>query len=147
MSICGAISVAFRASLLLFVAILSAHAQGYIGSKACAVCHSEIAKSYALTAMAQASGRAADLHLPNGEVRSAKAQVTYSLSWQAGKPQLQFRKQLNDGTTLEGSKVLSYYIGSGSHGRGFIFEEQGQAVSSAGRLLRNRARLGRGAGL
>jgi Flp pilus assembly protein TadD len=114
----------FCLSLLLFTT------QGYIGSKACAQCHSGIAKSYALTAMAQASGRAGDLRLPNGEVRAAKAGVTYSISWLAGNPQLQFHKRLPDGTIIEGAKKLAYYIGSGSHGRGFIFEEQGQPFQS-----------------
>jgi Flp pilus assembly protein TadD len=83
-----------------------------------------------MTAMAQASGRAADLHLPDGEVFATNAKVTYSVTGQDGKPQLHFRKRMADGTTLEGSKVLTYYIGSGTHGRGFIFEEQGQAFQT-----------------
>jgi len=106
------------------------HAQGYLGSKACAVCHGEIAQNYATTAMAQAGGRVADLHLPDGQVIAQTAKVTYSVTWNAGKPQLQFRKKMADGTAVEGSKTLSYYIGSGAHARGFIFEEQGQAFQS-----------------
>lgn len=108
----------------------AADPQGYIGSKACALCHTAISKQYALTAMAQASGRASDLRLPVGEVVAAKAAVTYSASWQNSNPQLRFHKRLSDGTVVEGAKKLTYYIGSGAHGRGFIFEEQGQPFQS-----------------
>ena len=114
-----------RASSLLLLLNITALAQSYIGSKACTVCHADIAKSYAQTAMAHASGPIADLHLPDGQVLAAQAQTTYSVTWQDGKPQLHYRKQ-----QLEGSKALLYYIGSGTHGRGFIFEEQGQPFQS-----------------
>jgi len=107
-----------------------ADTQGYVGSKACAVCHGDIAKTYAQTAMARASGRAADLHLPDGEAAAAKAGVTYSVSWRDATPELRFNKRLGDGTTIEGGKKLTYYIGSGTHGRGFIFEELGQPFQS-----------------
>ena len=130
MSICGETSAVCKVSLVVLAMALSAHGQGYIGSKACAVCHADIAKSYAQTAMAQASGRAADLHLPSGQVVAANAKVTYSFTSLDGKPQLHYRKQMADGTTIEGSKALTYYVGSGAHGRGFIFEEQGQPFQS-----------------
>jgi len=107
-----------------------ADAQGYIGSKACAACHGDFAKKYALTAMAQASGRASDLRLPDGEVLAGRAAATYSASWQDGNPQLRFQKRLSDGSSVAGAKKLTYYIGSGAHGRGFIFEEQGQPFQS-----------------
>jgi len=125
MSICGATNVASKALLLLAASSLAC-GQGYVGSKVCSSCHSEIAKSYALTAMAQASGRATELHLPNGEVSAAKANVTYSVTTKDGDLQLAYRKKMPDGVTVEGAKSLRYYIGSGSHGRGFIFEEGGQ---------------------
>lgn len=100
--------------------------QGYIGSKACATCHGDIARKYASRAMAQASGRVSDLQLPAGEVWAAKAGATFSFSWQAGNPQMAFRKRMANGTTVRGTKNLIYYIGSGSHARGFIFQEEGQ---------------------
>jgi hypothetical protein len=107
-----------------------ADSQVYIGSKECARCHADIAAKYSRTAMAQASGRASDLHLPDGNVFAAKANATYSVTWQNGNPQLHFHKKLADGTIVEGAKTLTYYIGSGAHGRGFIFEEQGQPFQS-----------------
>ena len=119
--------------VFLFAAIpaaLAADSQGYVGSQACARCHAAIAAKYSQTAMAQASGRASDLHLPDGEVFAAKAATTYSASWQGPNPQIKFHKRLIDGTIVEGSKKLTYYIGSGTHGRGFIFEEQGQPFQS-----------------
>lgn len=76
--------------------------------------------------MAHASGRVSDLHLPDGQVRASTANVVYSIKWTDTGPQLGYRKTTSDGATLEGDKVLRYYIGSGTHGRGFIFEEQGQ---------------------
>ena len=100
--------------------------EGFIGSKACATCHGEIAKNYATTAMAQASGRVSELRLPSGKVFAAKAGVTYSISWKTDTPQLRFRKLMPDGSVIEGAKNLSYYVGSGAHARAFIFEEQGQ---------------------
>ncbi len=120
MWICGAINVGSRATLVLLIASF-AHGQGYVGSKVCEKCHADIAKSYAQTAMANASGRLSDLHLPEGRVVAAKAGVTYTVTG----TQLSYRKG-----SIEGSKLLSYYIGSGTHGRGFIFEEQGQPFQS-----------------
>ncbi len=117
MSICGAISVA--SSLLL--AMLMAGAQGYVGSSVCAGCHAEIARTYAQTAMANASGPITALHVPAGQVFAANAGVNYSVQGTS----LSYRKG-----TLEGSKTLRYYIGSGTHGRGFVFEEQGQLFQS-----------------
>jgi Flp pilus assembly protein TadD len=114
----------------LLIFLVAADPQGYVGSQACARCHAAIAAKYSQTAMAQASGRASDLHLPNGEVFAAKAVTTYSASWQGLVPQVRFHKKLPDGTIVEGSKNLTYYIGSGVHGRGFIFEEQGQPFQS-----------------
>jgi hypothetical protein len=116
-------------AIFLFAAIGTARAAdspGYVGSQACARCHADIATKYSQAAMAQASGRVSDLHVPDGEVHAAAANATYSISWQNGSPQLRFHKRLADGAIVEGSKKLTYYIGSGAHGRGFIFEEQGQ---------------------
>jgi len=106
--------------------VWAADSQGYIGSPACARCHAGISKKYASTAMAQASGRASDLHLPDGQVFAAAANATYSASWQNSNRELRFHKRLADGTIVEGVKKLTYYIGSGAHARGFIFTEQGQ---------------------
>ena len=102
-----------------------ADAQGYTGSQACAACHGDIARIYAKTAMAQASGRAVDLQLPAGVVKAVEAGARYSFLEAPG-PQLHYAKQMADGTVLEGSKNLSWYIGSGAHGRGFVFAEGGQ---------------------
>ncbi len=99
--------------------------QGYIGSKACATCHGDVAKTYCKTAMGQASGYTSELRVPTGEVSAPKAGATYSISGQ-NHPQLHCRKKMPDGSVLEGTKDLSYYIGSGAHGRGFVFEEAGQ---------------------
>ena len=103
--------------------------QGYIGSKACASCHGDVAKTYNQTAMGQASGHVSDLRLASGEVKASKAGATYAISGQ-GHPQLHYRKKMPDGSVLQGTKDLSYYIGSGAHGRGFVFEEAGQAFQA-----------------
>ena len=75
--------------------------------------------------MAQASGRVADLHLPDGAVTTANGKVTYGVTWKDGGAQLSYKKD-----DVAGNKVLRYYIGSGTHGRGFIFEEKGQPFQS-----------------
>ncbi len=102
-----------------------ADAQGYVGSKACATCHGDVARMYGKTAMGQASGYASELPLATGEVIARKAGAAYSISGQRH-PQLHYRKKMSDGSVLEGAKDLKYYIGSGAHGRGFVFEEAGQ---------------------
>ena len=71
--------------------------------------------------MANASGPITALHVPAGQVFAAKANASYSVNG----TQLSYRKG-----SLEGSKSLLYYLGSGTHGRGFIFEEQGQLFQS-----------------
>jgi hypothetical protein len=56
--------------------------------------------------------------------------ATFSASWQTDGAQLTFRKPLPDGTTVQGAKTLTYYIGSGAHARGFLFQEQDQAFQA-----------------
>jgi Flp pilus assembly protein TadD len=114
----------------LALLLIAAGSPGYVGSKACARCHAAIAAKYSQTAMAQASGPAADLRLPAGEVHAAAANATYSISPADGSLQLRFQKRLADGAIIEGAKKLTYYLGSGAHGRGFIFDEQGQPFQS-----------------
>ncbi len=104
----------------------SAKGQEYVGSKACARCHADVAARYAPTAMAKASGLASDLKLPAGMVTATKARVTYALSQTAEGVRLEYRKSVHGQGAISGSKLLEYFIGSGDHGRGLIFEEQGQ---------------------
>ena len=125
MSICGVTNVASKGLITLLLLGSAAYPQMYVGSKVCAECHQKIAESYSQTAMAQASGHIADLHLPDGEVLAAKGKVTYGVTWKDGGAQLSYKKD-----DVAGSKALRYYIGSGTHGRGFIFEEKGQPFQS-----------------
>lgn len=125
MWICGGTNVGFKSFVAFLLLASASWGQIYVGSKVCGECHPKIAESYRQTAMAQASGRIADLHLPDGEVTTAKGKVSYTVTWKEGGAQLSYRKD-----DLAGNKALRYYIGSGTHGRGFIFEEKGQPFQS-----------------
>jgi tetratricopeptide (TPR) repeat protein len=98
------------------------HANLAPGSEACATCHSEIYKSYRMTAMATASGAASD-GLMTGEFEHKESKVHYRVFERSGKVWMSYGRGGKDG--LRGERELLYFIGSGEKGRTYLFSEQG----------------------
>jgi tetratricopeptide (TPR) repeat protein len=92
------------------------------GNEACASCHSEIYKSYSRTAMAKASGRAAD-GLITGEFLHKESGVHYGVHEKDGRVWMSYDREGSNG--LHGERELLYFIGSGKKGRSYLFSEQG----------------------
>jgi tetratricopeptide (TPR) repeat protein len=91
------------------------------GSQACASCHANIYRTYSTTAMALASGPAAD-GLIAGDFRHASTGIHYRIYSQDGWVWLGFDR---DHPPLHGKRELLYYIGSGRRGRTYLFSEDG----------------------
>jgi hypothetical protein len=85
-----------------------------VGSSACSGCHAAIASHYAATPMARSSGQVKEV--PGGEVRHSRAGVVYSMSGR----EMSFRKD-----HVEGSRILSYFLGAGSLARSFLIDADG----------------------
>jgi predicted CXXCH cytochrome family protein len=95
---------------------------GYVGSQACARCHSAIYESYQKTAMAHASGPAIDVLTP-AEFTHKESGIHYRLYEENGRAWLSFDR-LGD-PQVRGKRELLYYIGSGRRGRSYLFETAG----------------------
>lgn len=89
------------------------------GSEACASCHADLYRSYMKTAMARASGPAAD-DLIAGAFRHARSDIQYRIYQQDGRVWLSFDR---DRPPLHGKRELLYYIGSGRRGRTYLFSQ------------------------
>jgi Tfp pilus assembly protein PilF len=105
-------------------------ANGYAGSLACATCHSAIYKSYSGTPMANASGKVPDTlsgNPPSGEFLHALSGVRYRIFPDQDAFYFEFRKNgpSPSGQEIHGRRRIQYYIGSGSHARGYMFETDG----------------------
>jgi len=94
----------------------------FVGSEVCAQCHAEIYKSYAGTAMAQASGPAMQ-GLLTGEFRHIPSGVHYRVYVEDGKAWMSFERSGENG--LSGKRELLYFIGSGHRGRTYLFSVDG----------------------
>jgi hypothetical protein len=116
-------------SAILLLACRSAPAlNSQLGSSgdslhACAGCHSGIVNSYEKTAMAHASGSAAEGPI-TGSFVHAQSGVSYRVYQEKGKLWLDFNRSSDP--KLEGRKELLYYIGSGRlKGRTYLFLQDG----------------------
>ena len=92
------------------------------GNEACQKCHTEIASSYALTAMAQASGPAIDQLIP-ADFQHAASGVHYRVYAENGAAMMGFERP--DHRTVRGTRQLQYFIGSGHRGRTYLFSLDG----------------------
>jgi tetratricopeptide (TPR) repeat protein len=89
---------------------------------ACAHCHDKIYRSYEKTAMARASGPSKG-NVIGGEFTHKPSGVHYRVYEKDGKVWLSFDR--TGGDEVHGKRELPYFIGSGTRGRTYIFEEQG----------------------
>ncbi len=85
----------------------------------CVQCHAAIVASYAKTSMAQGSGLATQA-LDTGSYTHAPSGVTYKVSEHDNLPRLH---SMRDSPTapLDDTEQLVYFIGSGKHGRTYLF--------------------------
>lgn len=87
----------------------------------CARCHAAIYASYEQTPMARGSGRAMDGLIP-GEFYQSSSQVTYRVFARDGRAWMSFSRPAQSASgALEGARELLYFIGSGTHGRTFLY--------------------------
>jgi predicted CXXCH cytochrome family protein len=92
------------------------------GNEACQSCHAAIYKSYLLTAMARASGAAADGLLPGDFIHTA-SDVHYRVYEENGTAWMSFERTTEP--VIQGKRELLYYIGSGKRGRTYLFSVAG----------------------
>ena len=100
---------------------------GYVGNEACAKCHASIYESYKNTAMARASGPAAD-NLIAGDFSHSASGVNYRIYSDASKVWLSFDRPGD--ASVHGKRELLYYIGQGRRGRTYLFSVDGFVFES-----------------
>jgi predicted CXXCH cytochrome family protein len=94
----------------------TAEQPGYVGNAVCARCHESIARSYALTPMANSSGNvSADIV----EASFTSSGIRYHVFSDEGKVYLEYERK--DGEALKGRQQLHYFIGSKAAGRSYLF--------------------------
>lgn len=98
---------------------------GYVGSRACAACHAEISRAYFKTAMGNAGGKVepGGVNQPKpGSFRHSLSGTQYRLDADAEGLSLSYSKVPQAGKSpIVGTRKLEYYIGSGAHGRGYLY--------------------------
>jgi hypothetical protein len=101
----------------------------YVGSQACSTCHAGIYKSYSETPMGQASGKVGEAaaDAPLGEFFHAPSGVRYRIFREQGDSYFEFRKNTSPdfGREIQGRRRLDFFIGSGAHARGYLFQADG----------------------
>jgi tetratricopeptide (TPR) repeat protein len=100
---------------------------GYVRNEACAKCHAAIFESYKNSAMAHASGPAAD-KLIAGDFSHQASGVNYRIYSDAGKVWLSFDRPGD--RAVHGKRELLYYIGQGRRGRSYLFSDDGFVFES-----------------
>jgi Tfp pilus assembly protein PilF len=99
---------------------------GYTGSRICASCHAEIAKSYAQTPMALSSGKmdgsAFQESLAKGKFVHAQSGVTYRIFKEKTQTLFEYLREGKQSPRddLRGKGRLDYFIGSGTAGRSYV---------------------------
>ncbi len=92
----------------------------------CAQCHAAIYASYKRTAMGSGSGAALTGLLP-GEFTHGASGVRYKVFARDGRAWMSFsRGASSEAGALEGERELMYYVGSGRHGRTYLYEAAGE---------------------
>ncbi len=88
---------------------------------ACAQCHAAIVASYEQTPMAGGSGPALD-GLVTGSYTHAPSGIRYTVSREGDQAVLRYTRKSGG---LDGSMRLAYFIGSGKHGRTYLYRQDG----------------------
>lgn len=88
----------------------------------CARCHRKIYESYERTAMARGSGLATPGLIPGKFVHEGSG-VTYRVFGRDGRSWMSFdRPSGSSAGQLHGERELAYYVGSGTHGRTYLYQ-------------------------
>jgi tetratricopeptide (TPR) repeat protein len=98
------------------------HVDGYTGNEACAKCHAGIYQSYARSAMAHASGPAAEA-LVAADFAHKRSGVNYRIYTDSEKVWLSFERPGD--AAVQGKHELLYYVGQGRRGRTYLFSVDG----------------------
>lgn len=103
---------------------------GYVGSSTCAPCHAQIYERYLTTPMGRSSGRTGSgsfqEQMSASEFSHTLSGVRYRVSRQGDGFTLAYEeKQAADAPAIRGSQLLTYFIGSGSVGRSYLFSVTG----------------------
>ena len=93
-------------------------------NEACAGCHQAIYESYKTTPMARASGRAADGFLA-AEFTHEASGVHYRIRREGERVYLDFARETPEDQAMRGRRELRYFLGSGTRGRTYLFEQEG----------------------
>ena len=99
-------------------------AAGALPNEACAECHKAIYDSYKTTPMARASGQAADGFLA-AEFTHEASGVHYRIGREGDRVYLDFARETPADEAMRGRRELRYYLGSGTRGRTYLFEQEG----------------------
>jgi len=91
---------------------------------ACASCHAAIYQHYEQTPMAQGSGLATAALQP-GHFHHAPSNIDYTVFSRNGEAVLSFQRA-SQTEPLQGEHPLTYFIGSGRHGRTYLYQLEGQ---------------------
>ena len=90
---------------------------------ACSGCHSAIYAAYRKTSKARGSGVATD-GLIAGSFNHRPSGVTYTVAMKNATAQMAYHREASHGRAeLAGEVPLSYFIGSGKHGRTYLFSQ------------------------
>ena len=90
----------------------------------CASCHQSIYARYEQTPMAQGSGLATSALQP-GAFHHAPSNIDYRVFSRDGQPVMSFTRT-SASEPLQGERPLTYFIGSGRHGRTYLYQLEGQ---------------------
>lgn len=97
--------------------------------RVCANCHAAIYQSYEQTSMARGSGLAIEALRP-GSFTSQSSGVTYRVQLKNGSGTLTSRRE-SERAPLDDTESLAYFIGSGLHGRTYLFSRNVPGTDSA----------------
>ena len=123
--------------LILFLAVSGASlahgdsvGPGYVGSSACAACHTQIYERYLMTPMGRSSGTAGSgsfqEQMGASEFSHTLSGVRYQVSKQPEGFTLAYtQKQPAGSPEIRGTQELTYFIGSGNVGRSYLFSVTG----------------------
>lgn len=113
-------------NILLFTTVLteSCTAQSSVreADAVCKKCHESISRKYLATRMANASGHARDGFQP-GTFNHPASGVQYGVSVKDGEVWLEYSRPGSD--ALHGRQKLDYFLGSGNHGRTYLYSING----------------------
>jgi hypothetical protein len=113
---------------LLLTAVCVASAADFVGSQACAGCHTAIYRNFLETPMARSSGRAGagaiQEEFERADFRDSPGKFAYHVGRDNQGYYFDYRQQAA-GRPLEGRRRLEYFVGSGTAARSYVLTVDG----------------------